>query len=274
MGDIFVKNIFLFTTTGRNMLHNFQKVMLFIRKIVYGLSLLIVSVHTVNLHSQLNEYDFTIESTRSTLRDIQFQSLKYQVIRYLESSWCSAKKAELMMDLIFAIRPQVCVEIGVFTGSSLLPVAVTLNYLQTGRIYAIDAWSNSEAVKNMSIHDPSYNWWNHINMEEIKNRFSALIKQWNLNSCCSVIHAPSEDAAQYIPEIDFLHLDGNSCEEGALKDVELFLPKVKSGGYILFSNLFQIIDNKLTKMSALWRLFDECEIICEIDNNTALFRKN
>lgn len=256
------------------MLHNFQKYTLFILKIVYGLSLLIVSVHTVNLHSYVNEYNFAIESNRSTLRDLQFQSLKSRVIKYLENSWCSAKKAELMMDLIFAIRPEVCVEIGVFSGSSVLPVAATLNYLKTGCIYAIDAWSNSEAVKNMSIHDPSYNWWNHVNMKEIKNRFSILVNQWNLNSCCSVIHATSEAAAKEIPEIDFLHLDGNFCEEGALMDVELFLPKVKPGGYVLFSNLFQVIDNKLTKMSAMWRLFDECEIICEIDNNTALFRKN
>lgn len=256
------------------MLNNFQKYRLFILQIVCGLSLWIVGVYTANLYSDTNEHSFSVESNRSTVPDVQFRTLKERVIRYLENSWCSAKKAELMMDLVFAIRPEVCVEIGVFTGSSVLPVAATLNYLKIGRIYAIDAWSNNEAIKNMSIHDPNYNWWSQVNMEAIKNRFTTLLHQWNLNSYCSIIHATSEIAVTQIPEIDFLHLDGNFCEQGTLIDVELFLPKVKSGGYILFSNLFQVIDNKLTKMSAMWRLFDECEIICEIDNNTALFRKN
>lgn len=256
------------------MLNNFQKYTPYILKIIYGLGLFLLFVQTINLYSDANEYSFVMESNRSTLPDVQFQSLKNRVIKYLENSWCSAKKAELIMDLIFAIRPEVCVEIGVFSGSSVLPVAATLNYLRTGCIYAIDAWSNLDAIKHMSNNDPNYNWWAHVNMKEIKNRFTTLINQWNLNSCCSVIHATSEMAINQIPEIDFLHLDGNFCEEGALIDVELFLPKVKPGGYVLFSNLFQVIDNKLTKMSSMWRLFDECEIICEIDNNTALFRKN
>lgn len=256
------------------MLNSLQRCMQFILKTIYGLSLFILLLHTIDLYSDSNPYSFAIESNKSTPPDVQFQALKNRVIKYLENSWCSAKKAELLMDLIFAIHPEVCVEVGVFSGSSVLPVAATLNYLKTGCIYAIDAWSNLAAVQHMSINDPNYSWWAQVNMNDAKNKFTTLIDQWKLNSCCSVIHAASEIAISQIPEIDFLHLDGNFCEEGALMDVELFLPRVKPGGYVLLSNLFQVIDNKLTKMSSMWRLFDECEIICEIDNNTALFRKN
>lgn len=256
------------------MLNNLQRYMQFILKKIYRLSLFILLLHAIDLYSNSNQFSFATESTRSTLPDMQFQELKNRVIKYVENSWCSAKKAELLMDLIFAVRPEVCVEVGVFSGSSVLPVAATLKYLKTGRIYAIDAWSNLDAVKHMSTKDPNYNWWAHVNMKAVKNTFTTLINQWNLNSCCSVIHATSEMAIHQIPEIDFLHLDGNFCEEDALLDVELFLPKVKSGGYVLLSNLFQVIDNKLTRMSSMWRLFDECEIIYEVDNNTALFRKN
>lgn len=256
------------------MLKNLESYMQFILKKIYGLGLFILLLHTIDLYSNSNQCSFSMESNKSTLPDVEFQKLKTRVIKYLDNSWCSSKKAELLMDLIFAIRPKICVEVGVFSGSSVLPVAATLNYLKTGCIYAIDAWSNLDAVKYMSTSDPNYTWWSQVNMKEAKNKFTVLINQWHLRSCCYVIHATSEMAISQIPEIDFLHLDGNFCEEGALIDVGLFLPRVKPGGYVLLSNLFQVIDNKLTRMSSMWRLFDECEIIYELDNNTALFRKN
>lgn len=59
------------------------------------------------------------------------------------------------MDVVYTTRPGVCVEIGAFTGSSVLPVAATLKYLGAGKIFAIDAWSNEEAVRYLSPNDPN-----------------------------------------------------------------------------------------------------------------------
>lgn len=272
MGDIFIKKILIYNWS-RAMRNNSKRYIESSLKILCGLGLFILSLHAVDLYGDsLHNNKIFIEEQKFFLPDTGFQELKGRVIKYL-NGWCSAKKAEMIMDLVFAIRPQVCVEIGVFNGSSLLPVAATLRHLNEGCIYAIDAWSNAEAVKHMPTSDPSFAWWSHVNMDNVKNKFTSLISEWNLQSCCCVIHATSELAAQRIREIDFLHLDGNFCEEDALRDVELFLPHVKSGGYILLSNLFQVVDNEYTKMSSMWRLFDECEIIYEIDNS-ALFRKN
>lgn len=273
MGDVFIKKNLIYNW-GTSMLNNSKRDIQSILKKIYGLGLFILSLHTVDLcGNSLYRTKIFIEEQKCYLPDGGFQELKGRVIKYLANSWCSAKKAEMIMDLVFAIRPQVCVEIGVFNGSSVLPIAATLRHLNAGRIYAIDSWSNTEAVKNIPATDPNFGWWSHVDMDKAKNKFTSLIKEWNLESFCSVIHATSELAVQRIPEIDFLHLDGNFCEENALKDVELFLPKVQSGGYILLSNLFQMVDNQYTKMSSMWRLFDECEIIYEIDNS-ALFRKN
>ena len=256
------------------MLNNSKTYIQSILKRSYGLGLFILSLHTMYLYGDSSHKTKNfIEEQNLFLPDARFQELKGRVIKHLANSWCSAQKAEMMMDVVFAIRPQVCVEIGVFNGSSVLPVAATLRHLNAGCIYAIDAWSNNEAIKHMPATDPNFGWWSQVNMDNAKNKFTSLIKEWNLQSCCCVIHETSEFAVQRIPEIDFLHLDGNFCEEDALMDVEIFLPRVKSGGYILLSNLFQVVDNQHTKMSSMWKLFDECEIIYEIDNS-ALFRKN
>jgi len=37
-------------------------------------------------------------------------------------------------------------------------------------------------------------------------------------------------------EIDILHIDGNHEEESSCKDVELYLPRVKKGGYVWFDD--------------------------------------
>ena len=53
------------------------------------------------------------------------------------------------MDLVVLLQPEVCVEIGVFTGYSFLPIVTTLAFLDAGSAYAIDPWSNAEAVRGI-----------------------------------------------------------------------------------------------------------------------------
>ena len=216
-----------------------------------------------------------ISTTLSLHSDPQFNELKTSVFSYLRSSWVSQEKAQLIMELIALTQPQVCVDIGTFIGSSALPMATTLKYLKSGKVYLIDAWSNQEAIKNISSKDPNYKWWSTLNMQDIKRQCLSMIHQWSLNPYCQVIHASSEQAVDQIDQIDFLHLDGNFSMEGSLLDATLYLPKVKPGGYILLSNAFININQAYSKKDTIWFLYYECELITEIENgNVMLFRKS
>ena len=212
----------------------------------------------------------------SAIQNPKYIKLKKEVTSYLENSWCSKEKINMLMDLTLIERPKVCVEIGVFTGSSLLPIATTLSYLNQGTVYAIDAWSNSEAVRYWSDQDPNKAWWSTVDMHAIYNTFDGMLNQWSLQPYCNVVKMSSECAIDSIPdEIDFLHLDGDYSEEGSMKDAELYLPKVKSGGYVLLSNLFTMVNNKQPKMQVFCFLSDYCEMVCEIErDNAILFKKN
>lgn len=213
-------------------------------------------------------------SAFDALIDIDFLSLKGRVIETLKDSWCSKEKINLLMDLVYLTQPKVCVEIGAFTGSSVLPVAATLKLLQFGGIYAIDAWSNQEVVKNLADNDPNKPWWSRVNMSDARRFFDYTVYSWRLNAFCIAIQESSEKAVEQLPEIDFLHLDGDYSEIGSCRDVELYLPKVKSGGYILLSNVFLMVGEIQPKLKAFCTLFNECDVICEIDNsNAVLFRK-
>lgn len=206
--------------------------------------------------------------------DKKFNALKQEVFFYLNGSWCSETKANLLMDLIVQTKPNVCVEIGAFSGSCVLPVAATLKFLEKGKVYAVDAWSNSDAINGLDPNDKNTIWWSQVPMEKMKAKFDETIMKWILAEYCTTLHMTSEQAVDYFQTIDFLHLDGNFSEEISLKDAELYLPKVRSGGFILLSNLFNVVGDKLTKMKTLWRLMDECEVVFEIENsNVVLFRK-
>ncbi len=211
----------------------------------------------------------------SILNDPQFQAMKRQVLLALEKSWCSQEKGTLLMELIVLEEPQTCVEIGVFEGASLLPIASSINFLKRGLLFAIDAWSNAEAIKFMEANDPNRAWWSTVNFEVAYNNLQAMLKRWDFNSFCRVIRKPSNQAISEVNEIDFLHLDGSFTKEGSLNEVELYLPKVKKGGYILLSNALLSSQGKFSKIIALEKLFNYCEIICHVDNkNTILLRKN
>ena len=211
----------------------------------------------------------------NSLEDQNFLNLKKQVFDSLRDSWCSKEKANLIMELILLNKPKVCVEIGVFTGSSFLPMAAALRFVNQGHAYAIDAWSNSEAIKGIPLNDPNYQWWSAVDMQQIYVNFVGTIDHWSLGSYCTNIHLPSKEASLQFDRIDFLCLDGNFSENGSLEDVMFYLPKVSSGGYILLSNLFITIGNKLPKMKSLWKLFDQCDLIAEIEQgNAVLFQKN
>ncbi len=210
--------------------------------------------------------------------DLSFQLLKNQVFQELEGSWCSREKASLLMDCVFLTRPKVCVEVGVFTGSSLLPVAVTLKHLKRGKVFAVDAWDNEEAVRYSKKEDANKMWWSSIDMKAALRAFSQSIDAWKLNSYVRIIAKPSVDAVFFVPSIDFIHIDGNPSKEGFLQDLLDYLPKVKVGGYVLFSNLLVSEGSTLPKVEALFSISDffaSYELIEEIEGgNVCLLKKS
>lgn len=210
------------------------------------------------------------------LTKASYVELKAAVKDTLKGSWSSVEKIDLLMDLVQLIQPDVCVEIGAFSGSSILPVAATLRYNNAGIVYAIDAWSNAEAIRNLDDMDPNKGWWSEVDMKEANASFRNLIAQWSLENYCKEIYLPSQAALSCVPDqIDFLHLDGECSEIGALRDVQLYLPKVKRGGFILLSNFYHMIKREQPKVKSFCMLCESCDIVATIENdNAVLFQKS
>jgi len=153
--------------------------------------------------------------------------------------WCSKEKAEKMMDLVQRTSPKICVEIGVFGGSSVYPMAKALKYLNKGKIYAIDPWKNNECTDGYSKDDPNAIWWNNQDLERMYKYFiNTIIRDNKLSDFCHTMRMTSKEASFFFKDdsIDILHIDGNHSEEKALFDAKTWLPKVKKGGYIWFDD--------------------------------------
>jgi len=156
----------------------------------------------------------------------------YEAMRQLEG-WCSFAKAAVLIDLILIKNPQVIVEIGVFGGKSLIPMAIALKELNKGIAFGIDPWSVSASVEGMD--NENYSWWSQINHDAFFEYLAAKIDQFGLQDQIQLIRQTSEQA-DLIYNIDLLHLDGNHSEKCACLDVEKWVPLVTRGGIIAFDD--------------------------------------
>lgn len=150
------------------------------------------------------------------------------------AGWCSAKKAEAMMDLIFATLPDICVEMGVFEGASLFPTAYALKSLNHGVVYGIDAWSSSEAIRYYPANSVHRDWWAQQNLDLHHQNCLRLLDRHGLHPFCVMIQETFASALDQIGPIDILHIDATHTNEGDFIDAIPYIQKVKKMGYIWF----------------------------------------
>ena len=189
--------------------------------------------------------------------------------------WCALEKAKKFIELIYKNKPELCVEIGVFGGASLIPQAIALSYNKKGKIYGIDPWTNDCALEEM-INEDHKKWWGGVDLEQIYNSCCQKIEQLNLQNYCELIKDKSENVFINFQDqsIDLLHIDGNHSEALSYKDAVNYLPKVKVGGHILFDDIWWTEkDNYVTTRKAIVYLLDKCDKIDLINGDCMLLKK-
>jgi predicted O-methyltransferase YrrM len=156
--------------------------------------------------------------------------------------WCLLEKALELAELVLTVRPMCVVEMGVFGGRSLIPQALALRENGSGLAFGVDTWSSALAIENFDRHNPDdakqLAWWATVDMHEIYRGCARMIDDLKLDDFCSLIRARSEFAAHlfHVEQIDILHIDGDHQQVSSCRDVELWLPRVKPGGYVWFDD--------------------------------------
>lgn len=184
-------------------------------------------------------------------------SIKSYALQVMNSidGWCSIHRASFLIDLIVATQPQVIVEIGVFAGKSLIPMALTLRSNGSGKIYGIDSWDKSQWAIGMD--GGLRHWLKDKNYEQAKSSLLNKINQYGLQNQVVIHHATSMNAP-IIPNIDILTIDRYSYEEEAYQELCKWVPYVKKGGLIILNNVSWNRDGRVNPIQATEFLNQSC----------------
>jgi hypothetical protein len=192
-------------------------------------------------------------------------------------------KALMLADLIVERPVLRAVEIGVYRGRLLLPLALVMKWRGTGDVFGIDPYSVTSA-RQCDEHEVGIdlrNWPDTVDWDGLYDEVSRSISLLHLGSYCHLVRARSADAAQQFPlgSIDLLHIDGNHDRAEVAHDAELYLPRVSAGGYVVlddpsWSSVRPVMEALSAHHELLFRLFDGKGIATDGvgGNDFALFR--
>ena len=191
--------------------------------------------------------------------------------KYDSGGRCDEIKGNIIKDLIIKSNAQLCVEIGVFKGSSLMYFAEALE-ITKGRVIGIDPYSMDtlkNEIPNKSLNDHIYNvlFNEQIVLDKIYDGVLKVINENNLKNTVTLVKSKSEDYYNNlkIESIDIIHIDGNHDEEYVTKDIQLYLPLVKKGGYIIMDDttwpgVIKSIENHLNEESILIKSYGDFSV--------------
>ncbi|MFI4992206.1 MAG: class I SAM-dependent methyltransferase [Solirubrobacterales bacterium] len=152
----------------------------------------------------------------------------------------SRLKMLVLADLIIA-RPVIrMVEIGVYRGRLLLPLAMLMQWREGGEVFGIDPYAALAAEQHDEHHRQIdlEHWADEVDWDDLYEGVQRTADQLGLQTRCNLVRARSEDVAdQFAPgTIDLLHIDGNHDRDAVARDAELYVPRVSVGGYVVLDD--------------------------------------
>lgn len=152
--------------------------------------------------------------------------------------WCPPEKADELRRLVREHRPALCVEIGVFGGKSLIPIAEALRDNGGGTVYGIDPWTKDAALEGGAGGAEHAEWWSNMDLEAIYRDFTEAVVDRGLSEQVTTLRMTAQKAAHQFAasSIGLLHIDGNHSEATSVRDVRTWLPKVQPGGWVVMDD--------------------------------------
>lgn len=145
--------------------------------------------------------------------------------------WCPVDKAMVLATHIIQRKPQLVVELGIFGGRSLIPMAMAVQCNGSGKVIGVDPWSKDAVVEG--VNDKSNEeWWTMIDLEEIYVNFVNQVLHLKLSEVCFWQRMKSDEAVRIFKDdtIELMHCDSNHSEKVSLAEIDMWSPKVRTGG--------------------------------------------
>ena len=132
----------------------------------------------------------------------------FQMLEYLENYLPHQEHTEM-------------IEIGSYMGESTMMFATSNMF---NKIHAIEPFKGEEEFNDLF----GYDW------ETVKKEFLLNTRYWDNRDIITLWEDYSYDIADEFKDgsVDFIYVDGSHEYEDVKRDIELYLPKIKQGGFI------------------------------------------
>lgn len=135
--------------------------------------------------------------------------------------WCTQRKALRLIELIMDSGAKDVLEIGVFGGASLIPMALALKDCR-GTVVGVEAWDANVATSEATTEEND-KWWHDIDICKIKAGFWDSVKRYELFGIIKILEMDSDRAYECLSNgnrrFELIHVDGAHAENQALRDV-------------------------------------------------------
>lgn len=170
--------------------------------------------------------------------------------------WTTPERGCEMAEKILETQARVCVDIGVFAGRSTIAMGFAARQLTDSIVYGIDPWKIDSAVEGDNVEENAKWWKERSKLEEMHQQTMHSIWSHRLDQWITIIRSPSQYVHQLFPVIDFLNIDGQHSEIASCRDVELYVPKLRSGGFCTFDD-----SSWASTQKALGMMDSMCELV-------------
>jgi Methyltransferase domain/Glycosyl transferase family 2 len=155
---------------------------------------------------------------------------------------CSLYKAEILAGLVVEFDLRRAIDIGVYRGRSLCPLAAAFRSLGAGEVVGIDPFE-SGAAKQSDRHTIGSarldEWAVTQDWEGIYRGVVDLLADAGLAPFARVVREPATTAARHFERasIDLVHIDGNHDARAVAADLRNYRPLVRPGGFIVLDDV-------------------------------------
>ncbi|MEA2973432.1 MAG: hypothetical protein QOG82_1890 [Actinomycetota bacterium] len=154
---------------------------------------------------------------------------------------CSRYKAEVMAELVVGERLAAAVDIGVYRGRSLLPLAAAFRWQGSGVAVGIDPYSAGAAVQSdaHALGPVLVEWAHAQDWDGLHRGVLALIHEEGLGDVARILRQRSDEAAAGFGSgtLDLVHIDGNHDADAVAGDLARYRPLVRPGGYVVLDDV-------------------------------------
>lgn len=221
--------------------------------------------------------------------------MKNETLDYLRKinggDWSTDEKKNKLYDLVikaseeFKDTTPLSVEIGVFGGVSLFCMATAHKDLKKGFAIGIDSWDNVTPLEGTN-HPDNNKWWGTLDIKSVFNAFVKDTTRKDWSDFVKYLKGRSDSfAGEFADEsITVFHQDGNHNVECITRELELWSPKVKTGGYWVAddTNWVEAADGyaklpsfgfELVQDFTTWQIWKKGGVKIEFDNTEKSTRK-